>query len=169
MFFNDFFNLVLVSKDIEPSNGRTRTRGFLSTVRVISLTTRMLSINLVTNSFQSILFKPIYFLAYFEKNGLLNRPSDFKPHHYRLYVDDIFVLFTSLEYLEAFRNFLNGQHTNISFTFENEKQNRMPFLDVKIIREDKTFTTSIYRNPTFSGVYTHFESFLPSTFKFGTV
>ena len=35
----------------------------------------------------------------------------------------------------------------------------MSFLDVQIIREDKTFTTSVYRKPTFSGVYTHFESF----------
>ena len=30
MFFNDFFNLVLVCKDIEPRYVRTRTRGFLS-------------------------------------------------------------------------------------------------------------------------------------------
>ena len=28
MFFTDFFNLVLVCKDIEPRYGRTRTRGF---------------------------------------------------------------------------------------------------------------------------------------------
>ena len=45
----------------------------------------------------------------------------------------------------------------------------MSFLDIAIIREDKTFTTSVYRKPTFSGVYTHFDSFLPSTYKFGTV
>ena len=34
MFFNDFFNLVLVCKDIEPRYGRTRTRGFFSTVKI---------------------------------------------------------------------------------------------------------------------------------------
>ena len=45
----------------------------------------------------------------------------------------------------------------------------MPFLDVQIIREDKTFTTSVYRKTTFSAVYTRFGSFLPSTFKFGSV
>ena len=43
------------------------------------------------------------------------------------------------------------------------------FLDIAIIREDKTLTTCIYRKPIFSGVYTHFDSFLPSTYKFGTV
>ena len=57
----------------------------------------------------------------------------------------------------------------MSFTFEREKQNRMSFLDRTIIREDKTFTTSVYCKPTFSGVYTHFGSFLPSTYKFCTV
>ena len=31
----------------------------------------------------------------------------------------------------------------MSFTIESEKQNRMSFLDVQIIREDKTFTTCL--------------------------
>ena len=46
MFFNDFFNQALVCKDIEPMYGRTSTRDFFSTVRVVSFTTYMLSINL---------------------------------------------------------------------------------------------------------------------------
>ena len=107
------------------------------------------------------------FLVHFEKNQLENCPSDFKPHYYRRYADDIFVLFTSPKHLEAFRNFLNGRHANITFTTECEKQNRMSFLDIAIIPENKTFTTSVYCKPTFSGVYTHFDSFLPSTYKFG--
>ena len=85
------------------------------------------------------------FLVHFEKNWLQNFPSDFKAYYYQGYVDDIFVLFTSPLHLEAFQNFLNGQHANMSFTIESEKQNRMSFLDVQIIREDKTFTTSVYR------------------------
>ena len=55
------------------------------------------------------------------------------------------------------------------FTIGNEKQNRMSFLDVQIIREDTTFTISVYRKPTFSGVYTHFNSFLLSSSESGTV
>ena len=48
-------------------------------------------------------------------------------------------------------------------TIENEKQNRMSFLDanVWIIQEDKTFTTSVSRTCTLSRVYTHFDSFFP--------
>ena len=45
----------------------------------------------------------------------------------------------------------------------------MSFLDIQIIREDKTFTTSVFRKLTFSGVYTHFDSFLLSTYKSGTI
>ena len=109
------------------------------------------------------------FLVHFERNWLQNCPSDFKPQYYWRYLDDIFVLFTSPKHLEAFRNFLNSRHANLSFTIEREKQNRMSFLDIAIIREDKTFITSAYRKPTFSGVYTHFDIFLPSTYKFGNV
>ena len=57
----------------------------------------------------------------------------------------------------------------MSFTRENEKQKRMSLIDVQIIREDKTLTTHVYHKPTFSGVYTHFDSFLPSTYKFSTL
>ena len=43
----------------------------------------------------------------------------------------------------------------------------MSFLDVNIIREQGRFTTSVYRKPTFSRIYTHFDSFLPSSSKIG--
>ena len=43
----------------------------------------------------------------------------------------------------------------------------MSFFDVDIIREKDKFTTFVYRKPTFSGVYNHFDSFLPSSNKIG--
>ena len=43
------------------------------------------------------------------------------------------------------------------------------FLDVKICRENDRFTTSIYRKPAFSGVFTHFDSFIPTSYKHGLV
>ena len=42
----------------------------------------------------------------------------------------------------------------------------MSFLDVEISRENGKFVTTVNRKPTFSGVYTHFQRFLPSTQKF---
>ena len=106
------------------------------------------------------------FLVYFEKNWLQNCLSDFQPHYYRRYVDDIFVLFTSPV---AFQNILNVRHANMLFTIKNEKQNSMSFLDVWIICEDKTFTTYVYWKPAFNGVYLNLDSFSPSIYKFGTV
>ena len=57
----------------------------------------------------------------------------------------------------------------MSFTIENEKQNRMSFLDVRIILKDKIFPIFVYRKPTFSEVYTHLDNFLASICKFGIV
>ena len=95
-----------------------------------------------------------------EKNWLEHCPLECRPLYYRRYVDDIFYLFNSAEHLKRFHSSLNPPRLNISFTIENEKDNRMFFLDVNTIREKDKFTTSVYRKPAFSGTYTHFWQFL---------
>ena len=57
----------------------------------------------------------------------------------------------------------------MSFTTKTEQNNKISFLDVNVIREQGKFVTSAYRKPTFSGVYTHFDSFLPDTYKTGMI
>ena len=108
-------------------------------------------------------------LVYYEKNWLKLCPLEYRPLYYRRYVNDIFVLFNSTEHFKRFRSYLNSCHLNMSFTIENEKDNRMSFLNVNIIREQGKFTTSVYHKPIFSGIYTHFVSFLPSTNKIGLI
>ena len=39
------------------------------------------------------------------------------------------------------------------------------FLDIKITRHNQQFKTSVYRKPTFSGVFTHYESYVDQTYK----
>ena len=52
----------------------------------------------------------------------------------------------------------------------NKKKNgKLSFLDIEVSRENGKFVTTVYRKPTFSGVYTLFESFLPTIYKFGMV
>ena len=109
------------------------------------------------------------FLSYYEKNWLNNCPQGFESVFYRRYVDNIFILFKSNDHLKYFQDFLNFCHINMSFSMETEKKNKLSFLDVEIIREQDKFTTTIYRKPTFSGVYSSFERFLPSVYKFGMV
>ena len=109
------------------------------------------------------------FLSYQEKNWLNNCLQGFKPVFYRRYVNGIFILFKSNDHLKFFQGFLNSCHLNMSFSMETQKENKLSFLDVEVIREQGKFTTTIYRKPTFSGVYSNFESFLSSVYKLGMV
>ena len=71
------------------------------------------------------------FLVYHKKNWLKHCPLEYRPLYYRRYVDDIFVLFNSAE---RFHSYLNCHHLSLSFTIDNEKDSRMSFLDVNVIR-----------------------------------
>ena len=57
----------------------------------------------------------------------------------------------------------------MSFTIETEQNNRISLLEVNVIGEHGKFITSVYRKPTFSGVYFHFDSFLSDTYKIGMI
>ena len=103
------------------------------------------------------------FLSYHVKNWLNNCPQGFKPDFYRPSVDDIFILLKSNDYLKYFQDFLNSCHVIMSFSMEKQKENKLSF------HEQGKFTIAVYRKPTFSGVYTNFESFLPLVYKFGMV
>ena len=83
-----------------------------------------------------------------------------------MYVD---VLFRSPVHLEKFYNYLNSKHRNIRFACEKEHNNFMPFLDVLITRTSNGFKTSVYHKPTFSGVYSNFNSFISEEYKVGLI
>ena len=100
------------------------------------------------------------FLCFHETIWLNDCPEDFKPVYYRRYVDDIFALFRSPDHLEKFTSYLNSKHKNIKFTYEKESNDSLPFLDILISRSENGFKTSVYHKPTFSGVYSNFNSFI---------
>ena len=104
--------------------------------------------------------------CYHEKIWLQNCPPEFEPFFYRRYADDTFLLFRSKHHIKKFRNYLNCQHKNIKFTSETENENSISFLDIKITRDNNKFMTSVYRKPTFSGVFTNFGSFIPKSYKY---
>ena len=81
-----------------------------------------------------------------------------RPLYYRRCVDDILVLFKSSHLLNLFQSYLDYCHVSMSFTVENEHKNKVSFLNVNVIGEQGKFT-SVYQNPTFIRVYTHFDSF----------
>ena len=53
------------------------------------------------------------FMCSFEKKWLHDCRNDFKPVFYRRYTDDIFVLFSSPNYADKFREYLSSKHPNI--------------------------------------------------------
>ena len=94
------------------------------------------------------------FLSFYEIKWLEQCPKEFKPVFYRRYVDDIFVLFESAEHLSKFRNYFNTCHPNMSFSFEQEKNGKLSFLDIEVSWEKGKFVTTVYRKPTFLVVCT---------------
>ena len=101
------------------------------------------------------------FMNHMERKWLQECPDDFKPVLYRRYVDDTFLLFTSSQHIDLFLTYLNSKHPNISFTCDHEQNGILPFLDIKIKRDNKEFETSIYRKPTFTGLFSKYYAFSP--------
>ena len=96
-----------------------------------------------------------------EKRWLQDCPAEFKPILYRRYVDDTFLLFKCNSHVDLFLNYVNSQHPNIKFTCDKEKDSTLPFLDINIKKEESEFITSIYRKPTFTGLFSKYYAFSP--------
>src|SRR5690606_8378738 len=54
---------------------------------------------------------------------------------------------------------LNGIISSISFTMEESVDNSIAFLDLHIAVSNGDFVTKVYRKPTHSGKYLHFDSY----------
>ena len=72
---------------------------------------------------------------------------------------------STLDHVLLFLSYLNRQHPNIFFSSELEKDGRLLFLDIEITRSNGRFSTSVYRKPTFTGLFTNFHSFVPLAYK----
>ena len=90
-----------------------------------------------------------------------------KPFIYLRYVDDTFVRFFSRN--EALKSFhkLNDLHPSLSFTMVEE--NNYKFLDVLVERGESVFLTSVFRKPTFTGLYMSWDVFAPRSRKLNLI
>ena len=80
-------------------------------------------------------------------------------------MDVTFLLFCSTEHAEKSKKYLSTQHKNIAFTSEMEQNGSLSFLDIKVSCENNKFVTSVYQKPTFSRVFTNFESLFSKCYK----
>ena len=63
----------------------------------------------------------------------------------------------------------NKQYVNIKFTWTSKENGLLSFLYIKISRENNKFMTSFYLKPTFSIIFTNFESSIPEICKRGLI
>ena len=81
------------------------------------------------------------------------------------------IMFKGLKIIltNKFKNYLNEQHETMKFTLHIEETVSLSILDITINRQNNKFVTSVYRKPTFSSVFTNFESFIPEMHKRGLI
>ncbi|XP_020906008.1 uncharacterized protein LOC110244161 [Exaiptasia diaphana] len=108
------------------------------------------------------------FMGHHEKNWL----DDYKGPpvlFYRRYVDDTFCLFNNKQDVDQFFQYINGKHSSIKYTKEEQTNNTLPFLDIRIDNSREQNVTSIFRKPTFMGLFNNFTSFSPIAYKRGLI
>jgi hypothetical protein len=66
-------------------------------------------------------------------------------------------------------SYLNSKHPNIQFTHELESNLCLPFLDVKVIRSNGSFATTVHHKSTSTGLFTNFDSFILMLYKKGLI
>ena len=112
------------------------------------------------------------FLAIKEQEWLNACHHAYKPLLYLRYVDDTLLFFASEDHIDPFLNFLNSKSPSISFTKENEEQGHIAFLDLNIYRHESpltSFSTSIFRKKTYTGLLTKYDSCIPHIFKLNLI
>ncbi|CAF4296389.1 unnamed protein product [Rotaria sp. Silwood2] len=99
----------------------------------------------------------------FEKLGII---------YWKRYVDDTFVLLNPEFCAEKVCTELSKLHPSVKFTSQEEDAvtHKLSFLDVRIQRQEgKGFQTRIYRKPSFTGLITKWNSFVPKTYKYNSI
>ena len=102
------------------------------------------------------------FIEHMEKAALTTFHT--APKLWLRYVDDTFCVLKK-EHMTEFHQHINSVCHHIQFTMEEEQNLSLPFLDVLVIRHDKTFRTQVYRKPTHTDRYLHFDSHHPQHHK----
>ena len=105
------------------------------------------------------------FMEDFEIRALATSPCT--PTLWKRFVDDTFTIIKQT-HKEAFLEHLNSINSNIQFTSEEPCENgSIPFLDMITPNEEGKLKTTVYRKPTHTNQYLHWDSHhaIPSKYK----
>lgn len=111
------------------------------------------------------------YMEHLEDTAISSAPVSCKPRLWKRYVDDILEI-VKKDAVEQLTSHLNqaDETGNIKFTCEIEKDGAIPFLDTKLTRlPNKQIKFTVYRKPTHTNQYLHFESHHPLHQKLGVV
>ncbi|XP_072020645.1 uncharacterized protein [Amphiura filiformis] len=107
------------------------------------------------------------YMEHFEITALRNSPV--KPSVWLRYVDDTYVIIRETD-VKIFTEHINSQNSHIKFTSEPEVDGFLAFLDTKVLRNaDGSVSISIYRKPTHTDQYLHFDSHHPIAHKLSVI
>ena len=96
------------------------------------------------------------FMEEFEVKALNSFPNP--PSLWLRFVDDTFVI-NKAEHSQDLLQHINNQDPHIQFTVEPTQQGSLPFLDTLVtIEPDNTFSTTVYRKPTHTDQFLHWDS-----------
>ena len=95
------------------------------------------------------------FMEEFEVKALSSIPHP--PSLWLRFFDDTFVI-NRAEHSQDLLHHINNQDPHIQFTVEQTQQGSLPFLDTLVMIEpDNTFSTTVYRKPTHTDQYLHWD------------
>ena len=80
---------------------------------------------------------------------------------WKLYVDDT-ICFLKIGTISYVTKIFNNFDSKIKFTYEVEKDCKLPFLDVLVIKKGNNIITTIHRKATTSDIYLNWKSFGPT-------
>ena len=143
MPLNDYRNLVLVCKETSPRYGNDRIKVFFSTV----VTWGSFMTKLLITILKHLSINDKGYPCFKKLSSSWNLVMKF---HLNNFIRN-FILFVQLKFHEI--------------PFEREVNGNLSFLGVEVSWQQGKFVTTVFRKPTFSGVYTHFDSFLPTDCK----
>lgn len=89
------------------------------------------------------------------------------PNYYKRYVDDTFSIMPDLRAATSFLDALNSKHPSLNFTMETATDNTLAFLGMNIFKNGTILSTSVYRKPTNTGLYLHYDSHVDHRYKVG--
>ena len=108
------------------------------------------------------------FMEDLETKALATAPST--PKIWKRFVDDTFTIIQKA-HKDAFLDHINSIDSNIHFTYEDPKEDgSIPFLDMLITPDEEgRLNTTVYRKPTHTDQYLHWDSHHATTSKYSMI